>query len=364
MRHIIGSRSSAQMPLRPRRMVARAVVNLAAAALMLGSLVGAVHAQTAADPRVAAAKNEGEVVWYTTLLVDQAVRPLTAAFESKYPGIKVRFARFNSGDIALRLINEAQAGKTQADVIDGALVPLYKTDLIEAYRSPSASVYAPQFVEEDGRGASFLMYVLGPGINTDMVKPADQPKTLEDLLDPKWAGKIAWSANPGLDGGPGFVALVLLNMGQEKGMEYLRKLSKQKLANIPAASRVVLDQVIAGQYPLSLVVFNHHVAISAAKGAPVKFIDMEPLLGLVHTINHVSKAPHPNAAKLLIDFVLSEDGQTVLRNAGYIPTHPKVGPQIAALNPLTSGFKVEWMSTKRVVEDMNNYIRIYNELFK
>ena len=149
------------------------------------------------------------------------------------------------------------------------------------------------------------MYVLGPGINTDMVKPADQPKTLEDLLDPKWAGKIAWSANPGLDGGPGFVALVLLNMGQEKGMEYLRKLSKQKLANIPAASRVVLDQVIAGQYPLSLVVFNHHVAISAAKGAPVKFIDMEPLLGLVHTINHVSKAPHPNAAKLLIDFVLS-----------------------------------------------------------
>ena len=54
----------------------------------------------------------------------------------------------------------------------------------------------------------------------------------------------------------------------------------------------------------------------------------------------------------------------MLRNAGYIPTHPKVGPQIAALNPLTSGFKVEWMSTKRVVEDMNNYIRIYNELFK
>ena len=352
------------LPMSRRRMGASAVRLLLTTTLLLGSWSGVGQAQTPDDALVAAAKKEGQVVWYTTLLVDQAVRPLVAAFEAKYPGIKVNFARYNSGELSLRLVNEAQAGKTQADLVDGSLVPLYKTDHIVPYKPQVASQYAKQFVEEDGRGVSFLMYVLGPGMNTELVKPTDAPKTFEDLLDPKWAGKIAWSANPGLDGGPGFVALVLLSMGQDKGMEYLRKLAKQKLANIPAASRVVLDQVIAGQYPLSLVVFNHHVAISAAKGAPANFINMEPLLGLTHVLNLVNKAPNPNAAKLLYDFVVSEEGQTVLRNAGYIPTHPKVGPKIKELNPLTSGFKVEWMSAKRVVENMNDYIKIYNELFK
>ena len=75
---------------------------------MLGAWFGAVRA--ADDPLLAEATKEGEVVWYTTLLVDPAVRPLVAAFEAKYPGVKVRFARYNSGEISLRLINEAQAG--------------------------------------------------------------------------------------------------------------------------------------------------------------------------------------------------------------------------------------------------------------
>jgi ABC-type Fe3+ transport system substrate-binding protein len=331
-----------------------------AATLMLSASVG--NAQV--DPLVAEAKKEGEVVWYTTLLVDPAVRPLVAAFESKYPGVKVRFARYNSGEISLRLINEAQAGKTQADVIDGAVAALFKTDLLAAYRPQVSSQYPKQFVEEDDRGTAFAMYVAGASVNTDLVKPADQPKTFEDLLDPKWTGKIAWSANPNLDGGPGFVGLVLRHMGQEKGMDYLRRLSKQKPANVPGSSRVVLDQVIGGQYPLALVAFNHHVANSAAKGAPVKFINLEPLLGMSHVINLVSNAPHPNAGRLLIDFMLSEDGQAVLRDSGYIPTHPKVGPKIADLNPETAGFKVEWIPTKSVVESMSDYNRIFNELFK
>ncbi len=236
MRQLDKSHDSANRNLNRRRIVASFVGALAVAGTLAFN-TSVVNAQE--DPRVAEAKKEGEVVWYTTLLVDQAVRPLVAAFEAKYPGVKVHFARYNSGELSLRLVNEAQAGKTQADLVDGSLVPLYKTDHIVPYQPQVASQYAKQFVEADGRGVSFLMYVLGPGMNTELVKPADAPKTFEDLLDPKWAGKIAWSANPGLDGGPGFVALVLLSMGQEKGMDYLRKLSKQKLANVrqhPASS--------------------------------------------------------------------------------------------------------------------------------
>ncbi|NOU06511.1 MAG: extracellular solute-binding protein [Hyphomicrobiaceae bacterium] len=122
-----------------------------AASTMLGASAG--YAQD--EQRIAEAKKEGEVVWYTTLLVDPAVRPLVAAFEAKYPGVKVRFALYNSGEIALRLINEAQAGKTQADVIDGAIASLYKTDLVEPYQSQVGSDYAKQFADEGGRGTAF-----------------------------------------------------------------------------------------------------------------------------------------------------------------------------------------------------------------
>jgi ABC-type Fe3+ transport system substrate-binding protein len=361
MCHLVKSRNSATCTLSRRCIAANFVGAIAlAATLILGASVG--NAQD--TPLVADAKKEGEVVWYTTLLVDQAARPLVAAFEAKYPGVKVRFARYNSGEISLRLINEAQAGRTQADVIDGAVAALFKTDLIEPYQPQVSSQYPKQFIEEDGRGTSFVMYVVGASSNTELVKPADQPKTFEDLLDPKWAGKIVWSSNPNLDGAPGFVGLVLRHMGQDKGMDYLRKLSKQKIANVPASSRVVLDQVIGGQFPIALVAFNHHVALSVGKGAPVTFIKMVPLLGISHVVNLVRKAPHPNAGKLLIDFILSEDGQAVLREAGYIPTHPNVRPKIADLNPVADGHKMVWIPTKVYVESMPDYIRIYNELFK
>lgn len=202
----------------------------------------------------------------------------------------------------------------------------------------------------------------GVSVNTEHVKPADQPKTFDDRLDPKWAGKMAGSGNPNLDGAPGFVGLVLRSMGEDKGMDYQRKLSKQKIANVPGSSRVVLDQVIGGQYHLAVVAFTHHVAASAAKRAPVKFITMDPLLGMPHFVNLVRNAPHPNAAKLLIDFLMSEDGQAVLREAGYIPTHPKLAPKIAELNPAAA--KTDWIPMKVVEENMQDYARIYNELFK
>jgi ABC-type Fe3+ transport system substrate-binding protein len=332
------------------------------AALML--LAFLIPARASDEARIAAAKKEGEVIWYTTLIVDQAVRPMVAAFEAKYPGIKVRFARYNSGDIALRIINEAQAGQTQADIFDGGQVALYKTDLLESYLPANASQYAKQFVDPDGRSIAFCMYVLGPGINTDLLRPADAPKTFQDLLDPKWVGKIAWSSNPNVDGGPGFVGLVLRTMGQEKGMDYLRKLSRQKIANVPAASRVVLDQVIGGQYTLALVTFNHHSTLSAAKGAPVKFLNMEPLMGITHSVSLVKNGPHPNAGRLFIDFLMSDEGQNVFREAGYIPTNPRVPPKVSELSPLSGGFAVEWILARDIVDTMPEWIRIYNELFK
>ena len=104
-------------------------------------------------------------------------------------------------------------------------------------------------------------------------------KTYQDLLDPKWRGKIAWNGFPTSSGVGGFVGTVLAEMGEDKGMAYLRELAKQNVANLRGSAREVLDQVIAGEYPIALQIFNHHAVISAKKGAPVDWIKMEPATG-------------------------------------------------------------------------------------
>ena len=147
---------------------------------------------------------------------------------------------------------------------------------------------------------------------------------MQDLLDPKWRGKMAWNGFPTSSGMGGFVGTVLAEMGEEKGTAYLRELAKQNVAPLRGSAREVLDQVIAGEYPIALQIFNHHAVISAKKGAPVDWIKMEPVTGTLSVISIHKNAPHPNAAKLLVDFIISKEGQEVFRDADYITAHPDV----------------------------------------
>src|SRR3954471_20708586 len=101
----------------------------------------------------------------------------------------------------------------------------------------------------------------------------EAPKTYQDLLDPRWKGKMAW--NPGsMAGAIGFVGSTLMGMGEERGRAYLEALSRQQVVNIEASSRAILDQVIAGEYPMGLMMFNHHTVISAQKGAPSDWLGL------------------------------------------------------------------------------------------
>src|SRR4029077_6036797 len=153
-----------------------------------------------------------------------------------------------------------------------------------------------------------------------------------------------WSTAPSSSGGPGLIGTVLTEMGTESGMLYLRELSKQRIANIGSAAREVLDQVIAGEYPLALQIFNHHTVISAKKGAPVDWIKMEPVTGTLSVISIHKNAPHPSAAKLLVVFIISKEGQEVFREADYITAHPDVPARVPTLKPKEGGFRVQFFT--------------------
>ena len=262
-------------------------ISLRICALSIAAFLALAQRAPAADQAlIDAAKKEGHVTWYTTQIIDQFVRPAAEAFEKKY-GIKVDFLRTDSSELALRIVNEAHAGKVQADIFDGTSpTPALKREgLVQQWIPPSAELLPAQYYDRDHYWAATNLYVLTPGFNTELVPKGTEPKTYQDLLDPKWQGKMAWNSSPQTSAGPGFIGTVLAAMGDEKGMAYLRDLSKQNIASLKVAARQVLDQVIAGEYAIALQIFNNHAVISAAQGAPSAWIAMNPALVVVSAVS-------------------------------------------------------------------------------
>jgi ABC-type Fe3+ transport system substrate-binding protein len=314
---------------------------------------------------VAAAKKEGQVTWYTTQIIDQFARPAAEAFEKEF-GIKVNYVRADSNAVALRILNEGRAGRVQADVFDGtaAVAALKKENLVLKWEPDAVAHWPANLHDSEGYWAATNLYVLTPGYNTDLVPKGTEPKTWNDLLAPKWKGKMVWSSNPTSSGGPGFIGLVLAQLGQEQGMDYLRKLSAQKVTGVSFAARQVLDQVIAGEYSVALQIFDNHPVISAAQGAPCDWVPMNPAMGVFSVISVTKGAPHVAAGKLLVDFLTSREGQNLYRAANYIPVDPEVPPKVPALRPDGVKFKAVYFTPEQIDSDMPKWASTYNQLFR
>jgi iron(III) transport system substrate-binding protein len=318
----------------------------------------------AADPAlIAAAKKEGEVVWYTTQIVSQLVRPVTAAFEKKYPGIRVRATRANATETAVKILNEAKAGRLQADLFDGTttVVPLKAEGHVLRWLPDAAKAYPASVKDPEGYWIANNLFVITPGYNTALIPRGKEPRTLQDLLNPSLRGKMAWNGFPTSSGAGGFIGMVLTEMGQEKGTAFLRELAKQKIANLRGSAREVLDQTIAGEYALALQIFNHHAVISAKKGAPVDWIAMEPATVTLSTVSVLAKAARPNAAKLLMDFIISREGQEVFAKADYIPAHPDVPAAVPTLKPAEGKFRARFFTPEETEEKMQAWKLVFDE---
>lgn len=313
----------------------------------------------------AAAKKEGQVNFYTGLLQNQLIRPMVAAFEAKYPGVKVTVAGGISADLTLKILAEAKAGVFKADLNTPARIDeLDKAGLIASYHPIAAKNYPAELKSPDGKWTALVRYFYGLSANTELVKEKDIPQTLDDLLDPRWKGKIAWVAGLGAGGPPVFTAAVLDRLGDEKGKAYLRKLAQQGMVKIPSNQRVVLDQVIAGQFPLALMAFHHHAFISVQKGAPVKWVPFDPVISTTDSLVLLKNAPNPNAAKLFLEFMLSPEGAKIVSEANYVPASPDVKPLVPLVPESTAKLPPMVFPPTRLDANMDKWIATYLELFQ
>ena len=343
-------------------MTGRTMRLVAAGALLLAAQ--AARAQEPGAELIAKARAEGKLVYYTDLIIDQIVRPLVAAFEAKY-GVKVEYSRADSQDTSIKLINEHKAGRMQADVfgLTSGLQSLIDAGAVRKFTPANAAAIPAQFRDPNHFWVSTNYYVMTPAVNTELVPEKDRPKTYEDLLDIRWKDKMVWKPND-LSGAPGFIANVLRTMGDDKGLDYLRKLSAQRIKSFGGSARAVVDQLVAGEYPIALQIFNHHAALSAKKGAPSQWLKMEPTMVQMTLVTLTSGSRIPNAAQLFVEFMLSKEGQTLFQKADYFPTRADTPPAMPELAPATGGFTANFFTPEDTAKGYERWAKLYIEMFR
>ncbi len=314
------------------------------------------------------ARKEGQVVLYSAAIVNQALRPMADAFMKKYPFIKLTFWRGDTEEIVAKLSAEVRAKNIVADLVEGTGVGELAVDagLTVPFTTPATDSLPEMYRDPRGNWVSTRVSYFGVAYNTKLV-PADQaPKTYDDLLDPRWKGKLAWRIGTS-SGTPLFLTTIRMARGEEKAREYFEKLAQQKIINFGSGSaRTLVDRVIAGEFSIALNIFAHHPLISKAKGAPVNTNLLEPTASTAGTMIVPKGVRHPYAAMLLADFILSQEGQGIFAKAEYFPVRPDVAPleTLAPVVPKTAGVKELFVSSEQLNRYNDSSQKIFDELFR
>jgi iron(III) transport system substrate-binding protein len=263
------------------------------------------------------AKKEGTLTFYTVGIMEQSVRPIVDAFQKKYPYLKVDIWRAGTDNIIPRVIEEFKAGRTKADMIvvtqAGEMV-FEEAKVLQPFFSPILAKLDPDAVRPAPGGTALAAGVYettrGLGYNTKMISKNDVPKTHQDLLNPKWKGKIPIA---GSNTGVNWMGTLLDTYGEE----FVKKLAAQDIQVHMVSARAVLDMVIAGEYAFSPTVSDSHAETSKRQGAPVEWVPLEPAPSYLGSIMIPKGFPHPYAALLFADFNISEEVADIYIKAGY-----------------------------------------------
>jgi iron(III) transport system substrate-binding protein len=279
--------------------------------------------------------------------------------------VDVKIVRSDSAQLVVRLITEARAGRVQADIwhLADELAPLTQNNLAAPIDLPSARGLPPELLDSKGYWVATNLSTRSLAYNTGLVGAADVPHSHKDLLNPRWKGQLAWHPDS-IAGGYGFIGVVLKSMGEENGLAYLRALAKQNVVPLPIAARAVLDRVIAGEYAMGLDMNSSHAAISAALGAPVKFVPLDPVTMTTQIAGISRGAPHPNAARLFLDFMVARAGQEVFRDVDYVPMRPDVPAKSPELKPETGGYQALMLTPEDIDANGPHWAKVYDDVFR
>ena len=259
------------------------------------------------------ARKEGQVVFYTSNT--WVAGPVSQAFEKKYPFVKANVWRSDSKALLKRLTEEVSAGRFLSDVVETSpeyIALMVQEKMLQDYYSPELSAYDEDAKIKGPAGVyawTNREIYISLGFNTKLVRPAEAPRSIDDLLDPKWKGKMSIA---GTTTGTRWIGALL----ETRGKELLDKLSGQDI-NVQNISGAALSGLVAsGEVPLSPTIFNSNVFTHKQKGAPVEWRPVDPVIAGVGTSALLMNCPHPHAALLFLDYLHSKEGQQAAMKGG------------------------------------------------
>ena len=313
----------------------------------LAALTGAERLKRLAE----GAKKEGVVSIYTSMPLDD-MAALTSAFEAKY-GVKAKVWRSGSEKILQRGLLEAKANRFEVDVFETnspETEVLSREKVLIAGNSPFLNELIPQAIPSHKEWIATRLNIFTCAYNTKLVKKEELPKTYQDLLDPKWKGKLSVEADDS-----DWLAETVMKMGEEKGLALFREIARKNAVSVRKGHTLLSNLVASGEVPLALTVYNYKIEQMKNSGAPIDWFALDPTIARPNANGVARNAPHPHAALLFQDFELTE-GQQILGKRDFIPTSTKVPSNLNKM-PLI------FANPKTTLDDGQKWNKIYDDIF-
>ncbi len=342
----------------------RSPYGIAAAALAAGLALGAFAQDRDANTRVyqyreadrdaqlvAKAKQEGTLTLYTSMQIGDS-RPIAEAFEKKY-GVRVALWRASGEKVAQRVITEARGGRNDVDVVetDGAQMEiLHREKQLAPFFSPFVKDIPAAIVPTHGEYVPTRLTLYVVAFNTKLVPAQDIPNSYEDLLQPKWAGRVGIEAAD-----VAWFAAVAKSMGEANGLAYFRKLAAMK-PSVRSGHTLMAELVAAGEIAIAVDAHVQGIARLIDKGAPIEWKPLQPAFGQPSSVGVARRAPHPHAALLFADFILSPEGQEIIKARNRVPSSRAVD------SPLNK-FKYGLIDPAIALDEWDKWSHLWSSLF-
>jgi iron(III) transport system substrate-binding protein len=298
----------------------------------------------------AAAAAEGTLTLYTTI-AEKDLPILVGPFEKKY-GVKVAAWRGGTDKVLQRTLVEASAGRYDVDVIhfgSPEMEALSREQILLPVDSPLHADLQPGSVPAHRGWAATLLSVWVQVYNTRLVSKADLPKTYQDLLDPKWKGKLGIEAK----NEDWFASVVDIMGGGDAGLKFFRDLVATNGVSLRSGHTLLHNMVISGEVPLALTIYNYMPEQAKKQGAPIDWFALEPAVARSNAVGVARRAPHPNAALLFYEYLLG-DGQQHFASMGYVPSNTRVA------SPL-GGIRILQTDPIRTLDDADTWTRLFDD---
>src|ERR1700704_3467296 len=298
---------------------------------------------------VANARREGTLSLYASMAEKDLIR-VVSEFERRY-GIKVKVWRSGKNNVLRRAVTEARAGRFEVDVVHNPspeMELLHRERLLQEVRSPYQRELIPEAVAPHREWAGPRVYIFVQAYNTDKVRREELPRTFKDLLDPRWKGRLAIEAKEQ----EWFFTLVR-EMGEEAGLKFFRDLVARNGLTVRNGNALLNNLVVAGEVPFALTLYSYLPEQSRRSGAPINWIALAPTVAYTDGIGVMKRAPHPHAAVLFYDFVLS-DGQTLLAELNHVISHRRNEPYLRR-------FRLKFIELDAVLADYDGWTRIFED---